>query len=319
MILNQEQLSFFKANGYLIIPKILDSVLCKKARDLLWSSLPKEANINREDPSTHIGPFTEKDLKQDVTNLRQGYKWQLRSIGTNQLMIDLVYSETLQQIAEDLLGKDTLVKPKVGGKTMGQHGAAWPGGPVDPALDNEGSRGIYATLPYGGKEKEPDYCHTDGHPFNLSLVGLIDDVLPNGGAFKVWPGSHKRLYPTFQMQYDQPRIPYYEHLPSFKGIIHSSEYEKEIQKIMEDTTPVDCWGSKGDVIIWHHRLAHMAGHNYSNKIRFSVLYDFIKKDLDLCRCKPPALNMWEDWSQTVNQASEEYSIGVGKEQRVSNA
>ena len=156
MILIQEQLSFFKVNGYLVIPKILDSGLCEKARDLLWSSLPKEANINRENLSTHIGPFTEKDLEQDVTNLRQGYKWQLRSIGTNQLMIDLVYSETLQQIAEDLLGKDTLVKPKVGGKTMGQHGAAWPGGPVDPALYNEGARGIYATLPYGDTEKEPD-------------------------------------------------------------------------------------------------------------------------------------------------------------------
>ena len=67
---------------------------------------------------------------------------------------------------------------------MGQHGAAWPGGPVDPALDNEGARGIYATLPYGDKEKEPDFCHSDGHPFNLSLVGLIDDVLPNGGSFQ---------------------------------------------------------------------------------------------------------------------------------------
>ena len=153
MILNQEQLSFFKVNGYLILPKILDSGLCERARDLLWSSLPKETNIKREDPSTHVGPFIDKDLEEDVTNLRQGYKWQLRSIGTDQLMIDLVYSETLQQIAEELLGKDTLVKPKVGGKTMGHHGAAWPGGPVDPALDNEGARGIYATLPYGDKEK----------------------------------------------------------------------------------------------------------------------------------------------------------------------
>ncbi len=316
MILNQEQLSFFKVNGYLILPKILDSGLCERARDLLWSSLPKETNIKREDPSTHVGPFIDKDLEEDVTNLRQGYKWQLRSIGTDQLMIDLVYSETLQQIAEELLGKDTLVKPKVGGKTMGHHGAAWPGGPVDPALDNEGARGIYATLPYGDKEKEPDFCHSDGHPFNLSLVGLIDDVLPNGGAFKVWPGSHKRLYPTFQMQYDQPRIPYYEHLPSYKGIIQSKAYEEEIKKIMEDTKPVDCYGSEGDVVMWHHRLAHMAGHNYSNKMRLAVLGDFIKKDLDENRAKPPQDNMWQDWSEDLNAASEIYSDEMARSQKL---
>ena len=80
----------------------MDSDLCAKARDLLWSTLPKETNIKREDPETHIGPFTGIDLEEDVTNLRQGYKWQLRSVGTDQLMIDLVYSDTLQQIAEDL-------------------------------------------------------------------------------------------------------------------------------------------------------------------------------------------------------------------------
>ena len=78
MILNQEQLSFFKVNGYLILPKMLDSGLCEKARELLWSSLPEESKIKREDPSTHIGPFVEKDLEDDLTNLRQGYKWQLR-------------------------------------------------------------------------------------------------------------------------------------------------------------------------------------------------------------------------------------------------
>ena len=316
MILNQEQLSFFKVNGYLILPKILDPDLCEKARDLLWSSLPKETNIKREDPSTHLGPFIEKDSEEDVTNLRQGYKWQLRSIGTDQLMVDLVYSEVLQIIAEELLGKDTLVKPKVGGKTMGQHGAAWPGGPVDPALDNEGARGIYATLPYGDKEREPDFCHTDGHPFNLSLVGLIDDVLPNGGAFKVWPGSHKKLYPTFQMQYDQPRIAYYEHLPSYKGIIQSEAYEEEVKKVMANTQPVDCCGSEGDVVLWHHRLGHMAGHNYSNKMRLAVLGDFIKQDLDENRAKPPQENMWQDWSESLNAAPEKYSDEMARSQKL---
>ena len=314
--LTEDQLAFFKKNGYLMLADILDSELCAEARERLWSTLPKNSKIKRNELSTHLGPFSGDDTEEDVTNLRQGYKWQVRFVGTEKLLIDLVFSETLKNIAEQLLGEDTLNVPKIGGKTMGGHGAAWPGGPVDPALDNEGARGIYATLPYGDKPKEQDLCHTDGHPFNLSLVGLVDEVPPNGGAFKVWPGSHKRLYPTFQMQYDQPRIAYYEHIPSYKGIIQSVEYEEELKKVMEDTLPIDCWGSEGDVVLWHHRLAHMAGHNYSDKIRQAVLYDFTKKDLDTNRAKPPQKNMWEDWSEALNNAPDTYSEDIAKSQRL---
>ena len=316
MNLSEEQLAFFKVNGYLILKNILDLNLCTQARDRLWSTLPKNSKIRRNKPSTHVGPFEKKDVEEDVTNLRIGYKWQVRSVGTEKLLIDLVFSDLLRNLAEQLLGKDSLVKPKIGGKTMGRDGTAWPGGPVDPALNNQGARGIYATLPYKDKSKKPDFCHTDGHPFNLSLVGLIEDVPPEGGAFKVWPGSHKRLYPTFQMQYDQPRIPYYEHMPSYKGIIQSEEYEKEIKKIMEDTVPVDCWGSEGDIVLWHHRLAHMAGHNYSDKIRQAILYDFTKKDLDQSRAKPPQENMWQDWSEALNSADELYSAEIARAQRL---
>jgi len=319
MVLTKDHLAFFKSNGYLILPQVLERNLCIQAQDMIWSSLPKTSKIKREDPLTHIGPFDERDIEEDVTNLRLEYKWQLRYVGTEKLIIDLVFSNKLKNVAEQLLGKDTLMVPKIGGKTMGSHGPAWPRGPVDPALDNEGARGIYATLPYDKKSKEPDYCHTDGHPFNLGFVGLIDDVLPQGGAFKVWPGSHKRLYPTFQMKYDQPRIPFYEHMPKFKGIIQSPEYEEEIMKILQDTVPVDCWGSAGDAVFFHHRLAHMAGHNYSDKMRLAVLYDFKKKDLDECRTRPPHENMWEDWSDLLKAAPETFSKDFAQVQRLNKA
>ena len=64
MILKPEHFSFFKANGYLILPNVLDPDLCEKARDLLWASLPEDTNIKREDPLTHVGPFIEKDLEE---------------------------------------------------------------------------------------------------------------------------------------------------------------------------------------------------------------------------------------------------------------
>ena len=174
MLLNEDQLAFFKKNGYLILEEVLDPELCRQARDLLWSTLPEKSKIKRNDPLTHLGPFDEMDIEKDVTNLRLKYKWQVRFVGTEKLLINLVFSRTLQKIVEQLLGKGTLVLPREGGNTMGSQGSAWPDGPVDPALGNEGIRGIYATLPYVEKIREPDFCHTDGHPFNLSLVGLID-------------------------------------------------------------------------------------------------------------------------------------------------
>ncbi|MEM7019932.1 MAG: phytanoyl-CoA dioxygenase family protein, partial [Pseudomonadota bacterium] len=282
-MLTTEQISFFKDNGYLILHGLMDPELCVQTRDRLWSSLPEDSDLRRDDPATHVGPFSEKDTLEDSEHLRKDFRWQLREVGTEPLLIDLVYSKELSDIAEQLLGKGMVQKPVVGGSTMGKHGFAWPGGPVDPARGVEGMRGIYCTLPYGDVPRKLDFPHTDGHPFHFGMVGLIGDVPPDGGSFKIWPKSHKRLYPTFWMQYDQARIPFYEHLPSYKGLIHPLEYLEEINRVNDDTTPVDCWGSAGDVILWHHRLAHMAGHNYSQVIRQAVLGDFSKTDLDQTR------------------------------------
>ncbi len=314
-MLNQEQIAFFKANGYLIVFNMLDPRLCERARGAMWAALPADCPIKRDDPATHVGPIPEAFVQDDAMHIRAGYRWQLRELGTRQFMIDLMYNDKVTTVAEDLLGEGMLVSPVVDGKAMGSEGPAWPGGPVDPAI-NEGVRGIYFTLPYGDVPRESDFAHTDGHPFNLGVVGLIADTPADGGAFKVWPGSHKRLYPTFQMQYDQPRIPFYEHLPSHKGIIHSDEYLKELDLVMQDTRAVDCWGKEGDVVFWHHRLAHMAGHNFSDVIRQAVLCDFSRTDLDTCRLDPPQDNMWRDWSEAVNECEADYSAEFARTQHL---
>merc|ERR1719329_1622418 len=64
-------------------------------------------------------------------------------------------------------------------------------------------RGCYCILPKAGREHPRSIKdgHTDGHPMSLGMVGLIDDVGPGGGAFTVWPRSHRRLFHTFEQQY----------------------------------------------------------------------------------------------------------------------
>ena len=85
---------------------------------------------------------------------------------------------------------------------------------------------------------------------------------------------------------------------------------------MADTPAVDCWGKAGDVILWHHRTAHMAGHNYSDVIRQAILYDFTRVDLDACRLDPPQDNMWRDWSEELQVSGTEYSKAFAQSQRL---
>ena len=300
-MLDAQQIRFFKTQGYLIVPGAMDSAQCQRVRDLMWQALPADAHLNRGDPDSFIGPFVEADESADERNLRAGYRWLNRYLGVNADVVSLIYSESICGMAQQLLGGNVR-QAVVNGLPMGSYGTAWPGGPTDPALGNDGARGVYCTLPYGNKARGPDGCHTDGHPFQLGVVGLLDDCPEDGGAFKVWPGSHIRLFSTFALRYDQPRIPYYPHLPALKGIAQSEAYLAELQKVIAEIEPVECYGQPGDIVFWHHRLAHAAGQNYSEQIRQAVLADFWTEDLDHLRTKPVACDMWEDWSDTLQRA-----------------
>ena len=313
--LSHEQISFFKHYGYLLVPGAMDLALCAQVRDEMWAALPPDSHLRRDEKATHVGPFLSEDESLDSVHTRQGYRWLNRALGVSPQVIELIYSETICAMAEQLLGGE-LRQAVAGGTPMGSQGPAWPGGPTDPAVGTEGARGVYCTLPYGDKPREPDACHTDGHPFQLGVVGLLDDIPEGGGAFKVWPGSHTRLYPTFNLRYDQPRIPFYDHLPSFKGIVHTPEYLKTIEELDTQEQPVECYGKAGDIVFWHHRTAHMAGHNYSEVIRQAVLADFWTDKLDELRSSPPDGDMWRDWSGAVQNSSGEISSAFAKAQRL---
>jgi ectoine hydroxylase-related dioxygenase (phytanoyl-CoA dioxygenase family) len=66
---------------------------------------------------------------------------------------------------------------------------------------------------------------------------------------------------------------------------------------------VEFHGEAGDIIFWHHRLAHAGGHNRTWQIRQAVFYDFVKDDLEEKMNMPPAKDMWEDWSEEVRSYS----------------
>ena len=140
-------------------------------------------------------------------------------------------------------------------------------------------RGVYCMMPEGDLPAHPYYCHVDQHAFHLGTVAYVDDVDEDGGGFNVWPGSHIPFYRTFQSAYGNEQSP--EH--------------KRVRARINDEPRVDCWGKAGDVVFWHHRLGHSAGHNRTARIRQAVLYDFKRTDLGEKALDAPYENMWQDW------------------------
>ena len=127
MNLDAEQLSFFKKNGYLLVKGAMSKALCERAQDLLWQSLPEGTPLVRDDPSTHRGPFLDPHRSTEAMHIRDGFRWQVRDLGTHPDIIDLIYSEAIVSMAESLLGQGTLRQHKKGGVPMGSQGAAVPG------------------------------------------------------------------------------------------------------------------------------------------------------------------------------------------------
>ncbi len=144
-------------------------------------------------------------------------------------------------------------------------------------------RGIYCNFPEGDKSAVAPTCHCDGHPFHVGVVGYIDKVPPDGGGLKVWPGSHLRFYYDFNSRYGA----------------EETERARKDYDYFNQQAYVDFHGEAGDIIFWHHRLAHAGAYNRTRQIRQAVFYDFCRDDIEENMDSPPAEDMWEDWSDEV--------------------
>lgn len=254
--LSPEDIGFFKENGYLIKRGVLDPDLMAEARESLWANALHE--LDRNDPSTWVGPF--EKMTDDENNVRHDYTWKYRAQGKEDFMLRLLPKDpSVWAMAQQLLGKGQIQEP-------------------------EQARGIYCMMPEGDLPEHPYYCHIDQHAFHLGVVGYIDDVDLDGGGFNVWPGSHKAFYYACTTQYQPTR-----------DDEEATERVREITERVLQGERVDCHGKAGDVIFWHHRLGHSAGHNRSWRIRQAVLFDYKRKDLDKKLDTPPQDNMWTDW------------------------
>ena len=114
----------------------------------------------------------------------------------------------------------------------------------------------------------------------------MDRVDPDGGGFAVWPSSHKKLFYTSHSRYCRK---------------YTDDFEKVRQNYDDtwETSSVQTYGEPGDIVFWHHRMAHMASPNYTSNIRKAVLTDFSFKNIAQLAELPPGKDMWEDWGDAV--------------------
>ena len=119
--LTEDEIRFFKTNGYLIKRGVMDPELCARARERLWDDPPP--SMKKNDPDTWVGPIKEEEESSEGKNLKRGFGWRYRMLGKEQFMVDMLPgNEFVNGVAEQLLGKDKFVPIK-------------------------GVRGIYCTLP----------------------------------------------------------------------------------------------------------------------------------------------------------------------------
>ncbi len=71
----------------------------------------------------------------------------------------------------------------------------------------------------------------------------------------------------------------------------NAKVKKDLDETWE-TSSVQTFGDPGDIVFWHHRMAHMASHNYTRNIRKAVLTDFRFTHIDELSKIPPGEDMW---------------------------
>ncbi|MCE2396095.1 phytanoyl-CoA dioxygenase family protein [Candidatus Poribacteria bacterium] len=341
--LTADQIAQFKRDGFLVLGGVLDPELCRQARDEMWDVIQAHLpRMKRDDPSTW-GPITEEENAKlqhrpegggDPYFSGNGHRYTVRN-GASELMLNLA-PRALWQVAEQLLGKETVVWPTgldKSGYTTGPcfmcddavgglnshvgHSMGWsPEGTftTEPELrlpetgpvwlNGQGTRGLYCTLP-NSPSHAPEYrgAHSDGACYGrwrLQMSAYISDVPPNSGGFTVWPGSHARIWPEQWKAFKEGE----KHTDRHLAVRKAGGYtDPVIGEIKADTEPFDCHGPTGTVVLWHTKILHIAGQNASNDvIRQATIYGFQKTPESV----PDAFVMdntdgdiWRDWSDEV--------------------
>lgn len=250
--LSAEERAFFKAKGFIIKRHLIDPELVKEMRDFAWDHAPE--GVRHDDPSTWIDPgkqWTPNERDPNGERARNYYK-----------------GKTSWKFHG--AGEEHFIRRMVNGGPVRRLVQQFIGNTVKPT---EKARGIYTIFP--SADPGTLHLHRDTHPFQLGMFVYLTEVPPRGGGYTVLPGSHRAVYHSMQSEFHDEAGP---------------DHEVVMAKLKRNITPLECIGSPGDCIFFHHRIVHTSGiHTTPGHVRMAIPCDFQRNDW-LLRPETPTEN-----------------------------
>ncbi len=159
-------------------------------------------------------------------------------------------------------------------------------------LSDDADPSTILVYPSGSDEWAIKLPHLDGYNkseratvgFTIGVTVYLSDVVPRGGGFTLWPGSHKTVAEFFK---SHSLLGLNMHHPG--GIV-----ERDMGRIFDLNEPVELVGRAGTACIWHGYMVHSGTSNCSDQIRMALVSRMSTKNWDLLQFETPD-DMWEYW------------------------
>ena len=274
--LNQDEVDFFKTNGFLIKEALLENKIVGTALDRAWQQLTDRVPANpssdwridradrsswrnprwakMQDPPTE-GPF---EGRQPIAH--HGATVKIHDVGADPFFVDLLPNHpSVREIGTALLGD---------------------------LRENHRTRGLYALFPTDrpgeahGRELGP---HSDRVCQQLNICAYLDDVRPRNGGFTVYPGSHRRTFKCHETESNwSPR----------------AGFGTTLAEIAQTIEPWELVAPAGSVIFWHGRTVHSGGIHRGDDIRWALFGDYQRDEPVLSDDAHRAVGQYEWFKDT---------------------
>lgn len=259
LVVSDDEVDFFKTNGFLFKRNLLDKSACQAAMNSVWRSLERVLR-DQNDPDWRIdrnSPQGWRDVQlantgaADASGFFEGRQRtaihgrtvKMHEIGNADYLLKLLpNNQNVRAVANAMLG--------------------------EPLKRTYRTRGVYAILPGPVLTEEEKRIHTTGERLGphtdrvcqqLNVCAYLEDVPSRSGGFTVYPGSHKHVF--YGHRYESNWSP-------------TKEYNDVVASVVNTTTPVEFVGDQGDVVFWHGRMVHSAGIHVGPSIRWAMFADF---------------------------------------------
>jgi hypothetical protein len=240
-----QEKAFFRKNGYVVKHGVVARDLCERAVDAVWEHI----EADRNDPATWVNAGPTGNLP----------------CSDHPAIVDTVARTSVFELAEEIVGKGRLTPPRGSGPLC---------------------KMIYPT---GHEDWRPPGAHLDGYihegvadTFTIGVTLNIADIVPRGGGFTCYTGSHEKVAEHFRSHslltvWDINRAK----VPSL-----APPWEKFDR--YEHAAPA------GSCVFWHHYMLHNASMNCSRNIRMALVTRFNFTNLREIQFDLPH-DLWAQW------------------------